>query len=49
MEKRVCPNCGSDDITVTSPLSASGTDFWDCAVCNNCGFPHFEDGYDDEE
>jgi predicted nucleic-acid-binding Zn-ribbon protein len=47
MEKRYCPNCGSDNITVKSVPAASGTDFWDCAVCNNCGFPDFDE--EDEE
>ena len=48
MEKRYCPECGSDNITVKTPPSARGTDFWDCAVCNNCGYPHLDDGPDEE-
>jgi len=42
-EKRHCPNCGSDDITVTAPPSKSGTDFWDNATCNECGYPFDDD------
>lgn len=34
-----CPNCGSSDITISQPPAASKTDFWDHAVCNNCGYP----------
>lgn len=39
---RKCPNCQSPDIAATAPSSARGTDFWDSAVCNNCGYPDFE-------
>lgn len=41
MLKHRCPNCGSDDITVTAPPSVRGTDFWDNASCNQCGYPDF--------
>lgn len=41
MLKHHCPNCGSDDITVTAPPSVRGTDFWDNANCNQCGYPDF--------
>lgn len=38
---RHCPNCNSEDIEVSTPPSASGTDFWDHAECQNCGYPNF--------
>lgn len=40
-DKKKCPNCGSSDITVSAPPAAKGTDFWDHAECNNCGYPDF--------
>lgn len=43
MAERVCPNCGSTEIQMTSVPSASGTDFWDNAKCEHCGYPDFED------
>lgn len=33
-----CPNCGSDDVELVSPPSASGTDTLDLIECNNCGY-----------
>jgi hypothetical protein len=43
MKKQTCPICESDNITVHTPPSARGLDFWDCATCNDCGYPDVDD------
>jgi predicted RNA-binding Zn-ribbon protein involved in translation (DUF1610 family) len=44
---RECPNCGSEAISLSAKPAASGTDFWDNAKCENCGYPDFGEEAED--